>query len=97
MCPTQENASILKCVSITVIQFQRYIILISIDLNICIWLIDKEQLILFPLVPFFPHMSCITEHIVVEDDSVKFHFLQVCIRLQLCSRGDPLCFDCLLI
>ena len=39
-----------------VIHFQRPIVLKSIDLNICTWPISKEQLILFPLVPFLHHV-----------------------------------------
>ena len=40
-----------------VIHFQRPIVLMSINLNICMWHINKEQLILFPLVPFL-HQVC---------------------------------------
>ena len=40
-----------------VIHIQRPIVLKSIDLKICMWHISKEQLILFPLVPFL-HQVC---------------------------------------
>ena len=39
-------------IKIKVIHIQRPIVLKSIDLKICMWHISKEQLILFPLVPF---------------------------------------------
>ena len=39
-----------------VIHFQGPIVLKSIDLNICMWSISKEQLIYFPLVPFLHHV-----------------------------------------
>ena len=38
-----------------VIHFQRPIVLMSINLNICMCHIRKEQLIVFPLVPFLHH------------------------------------------
>ena len=43
------------------------------------WPISKEQLILFPLVPFLHHvyMSLMTEYIAIEDDNDISHFLQV--------------------
>ena len=39
-----------------VIHIQRPIVLKSINLNICMWPISKEKLILFPLVPFLHHV-----------------------------------------
>ena len=42
--------------------------------------ISKEQLILFPLVPFVHHVchvSCMTEYIAIEDDNATSHCLQV--------------------
>ena len=39
-----------------VILIQRPIVLKSINLNICMWPISKEQLIYFPLVPFLHHV-----------------------------------------
>ena len=44
-------------IKIKVIHIQRPIVLKSIDLKICMWHISKEQLILFPLVPFL-HQVC---------------------------------------
>ena len=43
------------------------------------WHTSKEQLILFPLVPFFAScMSRMTEHIAIEDDNVISHFCKFC-------------------
>ena len=44
------------CIKIKVINFQGPIVLKSIDFNICMWPISKEQLIPFPLVPFLHHV-----------------------------------------
>ena len=49
-------SSPIQCVSKKVINFERPIVLRSINLNICMWHISKEQLILFPLVPFLYHV-----------------------------------------
>ena len=49
----------------------------STDINICMWPISKEQLILFPLVPFLHHVCRMIEYIAIEDDNVMSHFLQV--------------------
>ena len=38
-----------------VIHFQRSIVLKSINMNIRMWHTSKEQLLLFPLVPFLNH------------------------------------------
>ena len=46
-------------IKIKVIHIQRPIVLKSIDLKICMCHISKEQLILFPLVPFL-HQVCHT-------------------------------------
>ena len=67
------------CIKIKVINFQRPIVLKSIDLNICMWPISKEQLIFFPLI-YTLLTSCLsrmTEYIAIEDDFVISHFLQV--------------------
>ena len=43
-------------IKIKVIHIQKPVVLKSIDLNICMWGISKEQLVLFPLVPFLHHV-----------------------------------------
>ena len=59
-----------------VIHFQRPIVLKSINLNIYMWHTSKEQLILIGII-FASWMSCMTEYIAIEDDSVISHLLQV--------------------
>ena len=61
------------------IHIQKHIVLKSINLNICIWPICKEQLIIFPLVYTLlaSCMSRMTDYIAIEDDNVISHLLQV--------------------
>ena len=67
------------CIKIKVIHFQRPIVLTSINLNLHVTFICKDQLILFPLVPFLHHVrhAHLTGYIAIEDDNVSFHVLQV--------------------
>ena len=52
----EEYKYYIQCVSKKVIYIQRIIVIKSIEWNIYMWLISKEQLILLPLVPFLHHV-----------------------------------------
>ena len=56
-CLYFKNWHIYSAYKKKVIHIQRPIVLKSIDFKICMWQINEEQLILFPLVPFL-HQVC---------------------------------------